>query len=99
MRIASCLIVAACLAGGAFSAYGANPQQEKMKACNAQASEQHLSGDSRKTFMKTCLSADGSNGTLTAQQQKMKTCNADATAKNLKGAERKAFMSSCLKAQ
>jgi len=85
--------------GNGICAYGANSQQEKMKDCNAQATAQHLSGDSRKGFMKTCLSGGGSASTLTPQQQKMKTCNADATAKALKGAERKAFMSSCLKAK
>lgn len=69
-----------------------------MKDCNAQASSQHLSGDSRKGFMKTCLSGGAANGNaLTPQQQKMKTCNADATQKGLKGAERKTFMSTCLK--
>jgi len=31
-----------------------NPQQQKMKDCNAQASS--LSGDARKTFMSSCLS-------------------------------------------
>ena len=31
-------------------------QQDKMKTCNAQAKTQTLSGDARKSFMKTCLS-------------------------------------------
>lgn len=31
------------------------PQQEKMKACNAQAKEKALKGADRKTFMRTCL--------------------------------------------
>ena len=29
----------------------------EMKACNAEATTKSLSGDSRKAFMKTCLSA------------------------------------------
>ena len=33
-----------------------NTQQDKMKDCNAQAKTQSLSGDARKSFMKTCLS-------------------------------------------
>lgn len=32
------------------------PQQEKMKACNAQAADKK--GDERKTFMSECLKAD-----------------------------------------
>ncbi|MBK4998624.1 phosphate starvation-inducible protein PsiF [Pseudomonas sp. S31] len=74
-----------------FSAQGfaATAQQQKMKTCNAEATEQTLKGDERKAFMSKCLK--------TTQQEKMKTCNADATTKALKGDERKAFMSDCLK--
>jgi hypothetical protein len=92
-----------CLASAMVmgAAYGANAQQDKMKACNAQAKEQSLSGDSRKSFMKTCLSADApaAAASMTPQQQKMKTCNADAKTKGLSGADRKAFMKTCLSAQ
>jgi hypothetical protein len=31
------------------------PQQQRMKDCNAQAGAKSLTGDSRKTFMSTCL--------------------------------------------
>ena len=72
------------------------PQQEKMKACNAEASGKSLKGDERKTFMQSCLSAQPAAAELTRQQQKMKTCNVDASAKHLKGADRKKFMSGCL---
>jgi len=80
----------------------ATPQQEKMKACNAEAKTKSLAGDERKTFMKGCLSAKGDAAeadgkSLTPQQQKMKDCNAQAKTKNLAGAERKKFMSTCLK--
>jgi psiF repeat len=34
-----------------------NSQQEKMKACNADAKAKGLKGDDHKAFMKTCLSA------------------------------------------
>jgi hypothetical protein len=76
-----------------------NAQQDKMKTCNAQAKEQALSGDARKSFMKTCLSNQpaATESKLTPQQQKMKQCNADAKTKGLSGAERKTFMSTCLK--
>jgi psiF repeat len=71
------------------------PQQEKMKACNAQATEKDLKGDARKTFMSDCLKA----AKPMTQQEKMTACNKDAGAKKLKGDDRKAFMSECLKAE
>jgi hypothetical protein len=91
--------VAAGLLLLSMSVGAANSQQDKMKACNAQAKEQSLSGDARKAFMKTCLSNKeaASDSKLTPQQQKMKQCNADAKAKTLSGADRKTFMSTCLK--
>ena len=71
------------------------PQQQKMKDCNAQASDKK--GDERKAFMKECLSAKPvKQGT--PQQEKMKACNKEASGKELKGDERKKFMSSCLSA-
>jgi hypothetical protein len=70
----------------------ANPQQERMKDCNAKAADKK--GDERKAFMKTCLS-DAPPAKMT-QQEKMKACNVKAADK--KGDERKAFMSDCLKA-
>jgi hypothetical protein len=78
------------------------PQQERMKACNAQASDKK--GDERKAFMSKCLKGEDATPmtqqekTPMTQQEKMKKCNADATAKALKGDDRKAFMSDCLKA-
>jgi hypothetical protein len=76
-----------------------NSQQTKMTTCNADAKSKGLSGDDRKAFMKTCLSADApAPATGNSQQQKMKTCNADATAKGLKGDDRKAYMKTCLSA-
>ena len=76
-----------------------NTQQTKMTTCNADAKSKGLSGDDRKAFMKTCLSANsgGDSKPLNSQQQKMKDCNADATSKGLKGADRKAYMKTCLK--
>jgi len=72
-------------------------QQERMKACNAQATEKALTGQERQTFMSSCLKADPEGKKPTAQQERMKTCNAQAASKALKGDERKQFMSSCLK--
>nr|WP_301101633.1 PsiF family protein [Propionivibrio sp.] len=70
-------------------------QQDKMKACNADAKTKEFKGDERKKFMSECL---GSKPTPAAQQDKMKTCNTEAGSKTLKGDERKKFMSECLKA-
>jgi competence protein ComGC len=82
----------------ALPAHSDNTQQQKMTSCNADAKTKALTGDARKDFMKTCLSASSSAPAATgnSQQQKMKTCNADATTKGLKGDDRKAFMKSCL---
>src|SRR5262245_25361576 len=72
------------------------PQQEKMKSCNTQAAGKNLSGDARKKFMSSCLSASGGTQTATSPQERMKSCNAEATSKGLKDGERKSFMSHCL---
>jgi hypothetical protein len=85
-------------AGTSTPAKPANSQQEKMKTCNADAKTKNLSGDARKSFMKTCLSDQPAAPPKTnSQQEKMKSCNAEATSKGLKGADRKSFMSTCLK--
>jgi hypothetical protein len=60
-------------------------QQEKMKACNAEAAG--MKGDERKAFMSKCLKS--------TRQEKMTSCNKEAG--DMKGDERKAFMSKCLK--
>ena len=92
------LVVFTALGLLSMSVQAQNTQQEKMKTCNAQAKTQSLSGDARKSFMKSCLSTEAAAGPkLNSQQQKMKQCNADAKTKGLTGAERKTFMSTCLK--
>ena len=67
-------------------------QQNKMTACNADASAKTLKGDERKAFMSACLKAKP-----TTPQERMKSCNATATTQALKGDARKTFMSECLK--
>ncbi len=100
MRTVLAAIMAVSLVAGALSVASAadekkaNPQQERMKACNTQAGDKK--GDERKAFMSQCLK--GGAPEPMSQQDKMKKCNADASAKSLKGDERKTFMSSCLKA-
>ena len=74
-----------------------NSQQQKMTSCNADAKTKGLTGDDRKTFMNTCLSAKPAPAAKSnSQQEKMKTCNADAKTKGLSGDDRKTFMKTCL---
>ncbi|KGW31892.1 PsiF family protein [Burkholderia pseudomallei] len=93
MKIRS--LMAALLVGGVLAtpAFAANSQQDKMKACNAQAAGK--TGDERKAFMKDCLAAKPAK--KMSQQEKMKACNTQAADK--KGDERKAFMKDCLSAK
>jgi len=96
--------IAAIVLGGVLAApafaqtaapAAANSQQEKMKACNAQAAGKK--GDDRKAFMKQCLSAGGAAAPAMTQQELMKACNVQAADK--KGDDRKAFMKQCLSAK
>ena len=91
------LLAAALLAPGP-SAFGLTAQQERMKECNADATQKGLKGADRSAFMETCLSGKShdQHAKMTPQQEKMKNCDHEAAAKNLKGAERKQFMSTCL---
>jgi len=98
--ILAAIVALAVVAGTGSLAFAAdekkpNPQQERMKACNAQAGDKK--GDERKAFMSKCLK--GEDAMPMTQQEKMKKCNTDANAKALKGDDRKAFMSDCLKAE
>jgi uncharacterized membrane protein len=90
------LVAASLFALAAAPAAIAGPQQDKMKACNAEAKGK--TGDERKAFMKECLSAkqEQAKSAKTTQQEKMKACNAEAKTKALSGDERKKFMSGCL---
>jgi hypothetical protein len=91
--------VAACaIAAFALSVHADNSQQDKMTSCNADAKSKNLTGDDRKAFMKTCLSAAPPPAApANSQQQKMKDCNATASTQGLSGDARKQFMSNCLK--
>ena len=95
---ATTVIASAALLLLSMSVDAQNAQQDKMKTCNSQAKTQSLSGDARKSFMKTCLSNQPADAPqLNSQQQKMKQCNADAKTKKLTGMDRKSYMSTCLK--
>jgi carboxypeptidase C (cathepsin A) len=100
--LAFAAVVVMALTAPAFAQQSANPQQERMKACNTQAGTQHLSGDARKTFMSNCLAGktNGSGSTAAnSQQERMKACNTQAGTQHLTGDARKTFMSTCLKGQ
>jgi len=64
------------------------PQQEKMKACNEQATDKK--GDERKAFMKTCLSAKPAPA-----KSKMAMCNEKA--KGMSKEEGNKARSECMK--
>jgi hypothetical protein len=83
------------LAGHAAEEKKMTAQQSKMAACNKEATAKNLTGDERKKFMSSCLSAKPM--AAGGQQEKMKACNKEASSKNLKGDERKKFMSECLR--
>ncbi|MEO5954722.1 MAG: PsiF family protein [Nitrospiraceae bacterium] len=93
--VVSLFVSGLCIAPFAFAA---SAQQNKMKACNAEATAKGLGegkGDERRAFMKECLSTKAVKAGGT-QQNKMKTCNKEAGEQSLKGEERKKFMSTCL---
>ena len=91
------LIALMTLLSAPLSPVQAGAQQNKMKECNAQATDKQ--GDERKAFMRECLSAKPAKTEAggKSQQNKMKECNNKAG--ELKGNERKKFMSSCLSGQ
>jgi len=64
------------------------PQQEKMKACNAEATGK--TGDERKAFMKTCLSAKPAK-----KESKLAMCNKKTA--GMKKEERAKAQSECMK--
>jgi len=97
-RIVLVSVVSTVLVTG-YAGAAQNPQQVKMKTCNAEANQKALKGDARKTFMQTCLSSAPAAAPANSQQEKMKSCNEEASAKALKGSDRKSFMKTCLSAK
>ena len=93
--VVSLFVSGLCIAPFAMAT---SAQQNKMKACNEEATAKGLGegkGEERKAFMQECLSAKPAK-TSGTQQEKMKSCNKEAGEKSLKGDERKKFMSTCL---
>ena len=75
----------------------ATPQQEKMKACNAEAKGKK--GDERKAFMKECLGAKKTGEAKAAPAAPAAAaasgCQAKAAEKKLAGAAKTSFMKKC----
>lgn len=72
-------------------------QQEKMKACSAEAKAKTLKGTDRRTFMSQCLSATPEEKQArVALKEKTRACTDEARAKALRGGERKQFVASCV---
>ena len=80
----------AILLACAVVAFGAQatPQQDKMKACNAEAKTNGKKGDERKAFMKECLSGDAAAPAAPAAA----ACEKSAADKKLHGAAAKAHI-------
>ncbi len=92
MKTLIALTLAGLFACGA--AYAADtkmtPQQEKMKTCNADAATTGKTGQERKAFMKTCLSAKPAK-----KESKMAMCNKKTA--GMKADERAKAQSECMK--
>jgi hypothetical protein len=69
---------------------GVDLRQARMALCNREAGGDKK-GDERKTFMKTCLSANREN----PEQAKLRTCVDEAM--SMKGDAREKLISECLK--
>lgn len=82
-------ILLAC-AAVAFGAQ-ATPQQDKMKACNADAKDKK--GDERKAFMKECLAAKPA---ADAAAPGNAACEKSAADKKLHGAAAKSHIKKCV---
>lgn len=95
------LIALTCIALFTVGAHAASEaqkaQQEKMKACNAEAKTKALKGDERKSFMKECLSAKAGGAVQEAPKAANAHCEHMATEKKLAGAAKGAFLKKCEK--
>ena len=95
-KILSLLAIGLSLSFG--MAHAETAQQGKMATCNADAKTKALTGDARKDFMKSCLSAAPAAAPAASAakpESKMAACNKASAGKT--GDDRKAFMSDCMK--
>ena len=87
--MAACALAATAPSFAADTAAAPNAQQEKMKACNAKA--EGKTGDDRKKFMSSCLSAKPAK-----PESKMSMCNKQTA--GMSGDARAKAQSECMKA-
>ena len=89
--LAASMFAAAVPAFAADTAAAPNAQQEKMKACNAKA--EGKTGDDRKKFMSSCLSAKPA--APAKPESKMSMCNKQTA--GMSGDARSKAQSECMK--
>ncbi|XHS79689.1 PsiF family protein [Burkholderiaceae bacterium UC74_6] len=89
-------VAALALTGVAAHAKEKTAQQEKMVACNKEATDKK--GDERKAFMKTCLSAKpaAAASAAVADSGAAAACDAKAAEKKLHGAAKTSFTKKCV---
>ena len=85
-------------AGGAYAATDStatpNPQQEKMKACQAQATEKKLEKQARQDYVNNCLKAKP----VAAEKPKSKMAMCNEKTKGMAKADADKTRSECMKA-
>jgi hypothetical protein len=73
-------------------------QQERMAACEADATAANITGDARKSVISTCLSRKAvGQANTSATQEKLKWCNGQADDKKLVDSARRGFIDNCVK--
>ena len=92
MKRIAILLACAAIAFGAQ----ATPQQDKMKACNAEAKTGGKKGDERKAFMKECLSGGAAAASAPAAAPSSAACDKSAADKKLHGAAAKSHIKKCM---
>lgn len=73
--------------------------QQRMQACNAEASGKSLAGEARQRFMSECLSGPAAAPAQldrSAQQDRQRACEQEATGRSLAGAARQSFLTACV---
>ena len=89
------LSVLSLFACAAYAADTTNPQQEKMKVCQAQAGEKKLEGKARQDYVNNCLKAKPA---AQADKQKSKMAMCNEKTKGMTKADADKARSECMKA-
>ena len=70
-------------------------QQDRMVACQRQASERHLDGTMRQAHVNDCLRNKPAAASAPSHGVKLGACSREAAAQGLKGEARNRFLSTC----